>query len=444
MTAAKNRQTISGIHYFMYSFNGLVIFLLAGFMSVTQAKINLSLAARSFLDPLSVVPWPAQKIFCLAVLSFLGLLGMSFLYRQDSLKESLWKYLILFLEIFFCVVVMRSINMAYDGVVLMVVADLVHGYQGKNQRVLLMFAMLGLYLIANYNLAALQMKMVPIEAYISYYNPAVQGVLKAACNIFTSFNLIIFVMYMIMLVQSQQKEKERIKSLNAQLNAANEQLRVYAIEVERMAETRERNRLAREIHDTLGHALTGIAAGLDACLATIDAAPDFTKRQLQKIGDTARHGITDVRRSVKKLRPDGLEKLSLKAALQQMVEDFSAASGMRIELMGTGWPEHLREDEEEVIYRVVQEGITNANRHGHAAKIRIAITCEENGLQILLEDNGIGCSNVQPGFGLRHMQERLALLKGTLQCEGENGFIIKASIPMSRKESYDDKSVDCR
>ena len=130
-----------------------------------------------------------------------------------------------------------------------------------------------------------------------------------------------------LLVQSQHKEKERIKSLNNQLNEANEKLRLYAIEAEYMAETRERNRLAREIHDTLGHALTCIIAGLDACIATIDTAPEFTKKQLKTISDTARHGINDVRRSVKKLRPDDLEKLSLEDALHQMIKYFSNTSG---------------------------------------------------------------------------------------------------------------------
>lgn len=435
---------IAALHYLMYAFNGLVILWLAAFMGITQWKIQLSMSARSFLDPLTAVPWSGPRIFLTALVAFCSLLFLSWLYRQGRWKNSRWKYVILFGEICFCVMVMRSINMAYDGVVLLVAADLVHGYEGRQQRVLLLLAMLGLYLIANYSLAALQLGMVPLNAYISYYEPALQGLLKAVSNIFTSLNLIIFVMYMILLVQSQQKEKERIKSLNAQLNQANEQLRLYALEAERLAETRERNRLAREIHDTLGHALTGIAAGLDACLATMDASPEFARQQLKKMSDTARRGIKDVRRSVKKLRPDDLEKLSLEEAIGQMVADFSAASGMKIEVLVDCWPEHLREDEEEVIYRIVQEGITNANRHGHAHKVKVHLQTEAGRIVLCLTDDGCGCKMVVPGFGLRHMQERLALLTGTLHYEGSSaGFLIEAVIPVSRKGNYDDKSFDC-
>ena len=431
-------QDLSGIHYLLYAYNGLVVLLLAGFMSLTQWKINRSMTARSFLDSLSTVPWPATYIFCSAVLAFGGLFLLSWLYR-GHVHGRFWRYMIILLEILACIFVMRSINMAYDGVVLLVVADLVCAYQGRQQRIILLAAMLGLYMITNYNLAALQMKVVPLSAYMAYYAADVQGWLWAVSNLFTSLNLIIFVLYMTMLVQSQHREKERIQSLNNQLgqanmrlNEANGKLRAYAIEVEHMAETRERNRLAREIHDTLGHALTSIMAGLDACMATIDAAPEFTKQQLPKIREAAKHGITDVRRSVRKLRPDDLEQLSPQQAMGQMVESFAAASGMEIVFRQMEWPQNLREDEAEVIYRVVQEGITNANRHGHASQVTIDLYEKEGQLHIILKDNGIGCQAITAGFGLRHMKERLVLLKGSLKCTGSDGFLIEASIPLNR------------
>ena len=106
--------------------------------------------------------------------------------------------------------------------------------------------------------------------------------------------------------------------LNNQLNSANDELKYvnmqlseYAKESEKMAETKERNRLAREIHDTLGHSLTGIITGIEACTTLMDVAPEATKEQLKAIAEVARQGITDVRRSVKALRPDALESQTL-------------------------------------------------------------------------------------------------------------------------------------
>ena len=261
-----------------------------------------------------------------------------------------------------------------------------------------------------------------------------QAILIAVKNGFVSLNIILFVSYLVLLVQSKHQEKERIASLNTQLGEANERLRIYAIEAERMAETRERNRLAREIHDTLGHALTGIAAGLDACLVLVDAAPEAAKKQMAKIRETARRGIVDVRRSVEKLRPDDLEKLPLRHAIARMVAEFAESSNMKIRVIALGWPDNLREDEEEVIYRVVQEGITNANQHGKATEATVTIGTEPGRNYIIIADNGHGCEDVEPGFGLRHMQERLDLLHGRLRYWSDNGFTLEATIPAGTRQ----------
>ena len=93
---------------------------------------------------------------------------------------------------------------------------------------------------------------------------------------------------------------------------------------------------------------------------------------------------------------------------------------------------HLDQDEEEVVYRVVQESITNAIRHGKATEIRVSISRMEEELHILITDNGIGCSNVIPGFGLHHMNERLEMLGGRLDYTGESGFTVHAVIPVRR------------
>lgn len=407
--------------------------LIGAFMSLTQKKITDSMTARSFLENVPALPLPATENFFLTCVSFALLSLFSVMYSRSDSSE-LSRYLLVALEIGACILLMRSLNLAYDGVVLLVVADLMRRYEGKNQEYILLFAMIGLYFIANYNLAVLKTTVVPFDAYTAYYKLSAQTVIIASKNIFVSLNIVFFVLYMVMLVKSKHEEKERISLLNAQLESANERLRNYAVQASRMAETRERNRLAREIHDTLGHALTGIAAGLDACILTVDAAPAFTKMQLEKIRHTALNGITDVRRSVKKLRPDALEKLPLRAALSRMTDDFAESSGMEVFFDIEGNMSNLREDQEDVIYRVVQESLTNANRHGHAKHAQVTICAEDGRLRIITADDGTGCDDVKPGFGLQHMRERLELLHGTLDFWSDAGFIIEASIPINKPE----------
>ena len=412
-------------------YNGLVVLLMAGFMCLTQQKIVSTMSAHEFLSTLPIVPLPAMKGFWLSMGAYALLLFLGKLYRHGGL-ESGQRQLIFAAEIGICMLLMKSLNLAYDGIVLLAVADLMHRYHGENQSWLLLVAMLGLYFMANYNMAIFQRHVAPFDVYAAYYRPEVQSVLLAIKNAFQSLNIVLFVLYLVLLVQSQHHEKERIASLNKQLEEANVRLRAYALEAERTAETRERNRLAREIHDTLGHTLTGIAAGLDACIVLVDAAPAVVKKQLEKIRETARHGIVDVRRSVKKLRPDDLEKLPLQQAIKKVIAEFSASSGVEIQLVELGWPEKMREDEEEVIYRIVQEGITNARRHGKATKVTVTCGLEPGRFYIIIADNGEGCAETKQGFGLRHMEERLELLHGRLRYWSDKGFTLEATIPMGK------------
>ncbi len=432
MEEDRSSALLAGLHELLYVYNGLVVFLVAGFMIVTQQKVVDSMSARSFLETLPAVPLEPFWGILLPLVSFVMLFLLGRLYRHKNRENwrNAWGYILLFGEICACIGLLRGLNLAYHGVVLLVVADLLHGYEGKHQRIILALAMTGLYILANYNLAATQLHAVPIDAYISYYNASAQAFLKTVLNVFISLNTILFVLYVMILVQEKHQESARIQSLNEQLHDANQQLRAYAIEAERTAETRERNRLAREIHDTLGHALTGIVAGLDACMVTMETAPEFTKKQLAKIRETALRGIKDVRRSVRKLRPDDLERLPLREALFAMTEEFMASSGMKITYLIKGWPEYLREDEEEVIYRVIQECVTNANRHGHAKHVNITVGTDESVMRIVIADDGKGCEDLKAGFGLRHMKERLDLLKGELHYWSDGGFIVEASIPM--------------
>ena len=433
--------TVAGMHRLLYVYNGFVIFVLMAFMCLTQERINNSMTARAFLEEAGAVPQSSIMLLCTTLAASLAFVLLGHLYRKN--KNRYERYFLFAAEVIVCMFLMRVLNLSYDGVVLLVAADLMYKHEGHRQEYTLLIALICLYVIANYNLAIFRTKIISFEAYASYYNADAAAVLLAIKNTFYSLNIVCFVFYLVLLVKSTHEEKERIRLLNERLEEANQRLRAYAIEVAQMAETRERNRLAREIHDTLGHALTGIAAGLDACIMMLEVAPEATKQQLNKIRDTARKGITDVRRSVKKLRPDVLERLPFQEALLEMTKDYSESSGMEITFDIFSWPNNLRQDQEDVIYRVLQESITNAKRHGHATKVKITIGGNENYLLIVIADNGLGCEEVKHGFGLKHMRERLELLHGTIHYWSDEGFIVEAMIPLNRGID-NDKNSDSR
>jgi signal transduction histidine kinase len=201
-----------------------------------------------------------------------------------------------------------------------------------------------------------------------------------------------------------------------------------------MTEIEERNRLAREIHDTLGHALTGIVVSADAGKILFDAAPEEAKARFDVIGQTARQGLEDVRRSIRALRPDALESHDLESALEKMIENFRETTGADIRYAQEAGKLLLAQDEEVTVYRIVQEGMTNAIRHGKATQINLIIDRKDRNLRVRIFDNGVGMQGKKTGFGLNYMKERVELLKGTLRYgnreDGSRGFSLEAEIPV--------------
>lgn len=422
-----------------YLLNFGVVVLVAGTMAYSIFAIVGAMEAEAFLSLIQVRPWKPWTMLVMAVLCYLFMVLFSCMGRLWEDKNRLVKRAAVVAEIGFCIAATAAMNMNYNGLVLIVVADMVRGQKGSRQKLVLGIALVGLYTLVNDHLMGSFFHRISWETFLTCYSASTQTFLQSLLSVLGSLNLVLFILSMVMLIQGEYRERERILQLNLQLEEANRKLKEFAKEAEKNAEMRERNRLAREIHDTLGHALTGIVAGIDACLTMIDISSETTKKQLEKIGDVARQGITDVRRSVKKLRPDMLEKLALEDAIAKMLKDTEETSGAEIVFHNSVKPFCFHEDEEEVIYRVIQEATTNAIRHGHADEIWIAVSKAEQWLTIRVKDNGIGCATVEEGFGLKHMQERINLLDGSLQYDGKDGFCIIARIPIRWGEEYENE-----
>ncbi len=349
----------------------------------------------------------------------------------DSLEPRLFLCVV---EIILCIGITVSLDFYYSGVALLVLADLVHYMRNSIYRLCFMVALIFLYAFGQYEIVFSATGQIPFSAYLSYYSQPVRSYFAGLESVLVPCNVLLFVLYMILLFTGQ---KARIRRLNEQLHDANEQMRDYALKMERMTELRERNRLAREIHDTLGHTLTGIIMGTDAGLALFDTAPEETKKRMEAVAQSARDGLNDVRRSIKALRPDALEKAGLAEALETMIQNFQESTSVQVCYEQLAGPLIFAQDEEDTLYRVMQEGMTNAVRHGHAMEIQIRLTRRDDLLTMDIRDDGLGCEKVEAGFGLRHMKERLDLLGGSLTWgnreeieTGQRGFYLIVSLPV--------------
>jgi signal transduction histidine kinase len=200
------------------------------------------------------------------------------------------------------------------------------------------------------------------------------------------------------------------------------------------AQELERRRLARELHDETGQALTSILLGLKAIRAApSDAAAEQAEADVR---DLVVQALQDVRALAVDLRPSALDDFGLVPALERLAGTFEERSGIRTVVESTLRDERLPAEAETVLYRVVQEALTNVAKHADAARVSIVLTRRGGGVSTIVEDDGRGFEageTRRDALGLVGMRERLALLDGTLTVESVpgKGTALVAYVPVS-------------
>ena len=353
-------------------------------------------------------------------------------------------YLLLVLEFVISAVIVGVMNFNYNGLFFLVFTGVMYHAKGDKGKYLVICLALISFLLTDSKLLSINFELYSINDYFNFYDASLQQYLLGGYNLLNSLNIILFIIYCILMIQQQRGTidevnllYEEIRKTNQDLENANHQLKEYAKITERMGETKERNRLAREIHDTLGHTLTGISVGIDACIAMVELAPAEAKAHLERISEVARNGLLEIRRSVNELKPDALERLGLESSITKMITDMKSVTDMQIFFDCRIRPLKFDEDEESAIYRVIQESLTNAMRHGKASRVRIVMERQEDTAVLTINDNGIGCGEIKNGFGTKHIMERIGMLNGTVEFKSENGFSVIARIPIRWGEEYD-------
>lgn len=243
---------------------------------------------------------------------------------------------------------------------------------------------------------------------------------------------LIFVVIFVQLVLSADAQRHKAEQLANDLEAANHQLAAYAAQAEELATTKERNRIAREIHDTLGHYLTVVNMQIKAAQAVMAQQPEKAQDVLQKAQKLTEEGLTAVRQSVSALRDSPLGQKSLPEALANLLAE-TESSGLVTQFDIAGQPRPLDAKLDLTLYRAVQEGLTNIRKHARASRVDLLLDYQSaDHVRLQIRDNGIGTA-VSPssGFGLLGLSERVHLLGGRLQTETApgNGFKLVITLP---------------
>jgi signal transduction histidine kinase len=426
---------------------GLMLTNLAAVVFVAWIKMSttelvcLNDDARMLLERLRAVPARPGYAMGLSVSLYLALIASVLL--REAFGKGLPFLLTLglsLLDLAICIAVPLLLDFRLKYILLIVIANGIAYLPDKVWKSGFTALIVLLYIAPDFRLISEGISTLSIDEFIQYHPAAERASLLGIRDVLVSIAEVFFIAYLVLELQNALTESFRIRRLNRELTesrdelaVANAQLQIYSERAEDTARIKERNRLAREIHDTVGHCLTGLSLGLAATRELFRRSPERVEDQIGRLESLSSQGLDDIRRSLKQLRPDGLESRDLSSALQKLAGEINGCSNRRIELRISGDIDELNPSLEETVYHVVQEGITNAVRHGNANNISVDLASSESILSIDVSDDGIGCAEVFEGFGLNSMRERVADNDGMLEIESfpGRGFSLSVKVPLA-------------
>ncbi|MGB9753425.1 sensor histidine kinase [Roseiflexus castenholzii] len=238
--------------------------------------------------------------------------------------------------------------------------------------------------------------------------------------------------------QTEQAEAQRARAeeLLAQLKASHDELRAARERELKMAAIEERVRLARDIHDGLGHYLTILNVQLQAASRLLQRDPERAAAVIATCREVAQTALDEVRRSVAAMQPSPLDGHSLDVAIERLIDDFRLSTAIDVRFVQAGDLPALPQTLAMTLYRAVQEGLTNARKHGNASQIDVTLTFLPETARLTIRDNGQPNNDAHEGsgFGLTGLRERIERLGGVLRAGPlpEGGFLLDIVAPVAR------------
>ncbi|MEW5986671.1 MAG: sensor histidine kinase [Chloroflexota bacterium] len=235
------------------------------------------------------------------------------------------------------------------------------------------------------------------------------------------------------LLENERQARQQAEHLTAELETANHQLSAFAAQAQETAVTQERNRLAREIHDNLGHYLTVVHVQIEAARAVMSSDRQLATNALNVAQELTQEGLAAVRQSVMALRESPLGNKSLPEAITALVSEVQQ-TGLTTKFEVKGSPRFLEARTALTLFRAAQEGLTNVRKHANALQVEVRLDyTDPAAVSLAVSDDGVG-SEVEAttdGFGLLGVRERVKLLGGRVIIDSApgRGFRLAVEIP---------------
>jgi len=311
-----------------------------------------------------------------------------------------------------------------------------------------LFLMFASYMIDNYfsylaipaMCAAAQISSARLRTPMWIWFSMIPGAAMALVRPFSSFTIAIIEGFfffslgygMWRIMDNQQKMHILLQENEAQRQI----LEQYAKQIEKITLLEERNRLARELQDTLGHTLTSVIMGLDSVSYLIAEAPEEALATVNKLRVVSRTGLEEMRKQVHHIAPDEHEGDSIAARLERIAEEFAALTGTHVTFQKDGEDNFVPLSLALILLRCLQESLTNAKRHGGARQIEVSFTTSIELLTLAIQDDGFGVDDIRFGFGLAAMRERIEAYQGelTVTSQTDCGTVVTCRLPLKNRK----------
>ena len=232
----------------------------------------------------------------------------------------------------------------------------------------------------------------------------------------------------VMLIKKVRKNKKNIYILNQELEEQNLKLKEYSKKIEELTISKERNRVAQELHDSLGHYLMAISMHIDVLDKTLDISPEKSKNILSKTKIIVDNSIDELRSTVYSLKKNNINIIS---SVNSLTENLSISNNISFNVNISNDIENVSLLIKDALYKTIKESITNGVKHGKASQFIIDLFIKDNIIYLSILNNGIKPDNIIKSNGLNGMEDRLRVLNGKLNVENTlDGFKVSCTIPL--------------
>ena len=233
---------------------------------------------------------------------------------------------------------------------------------------------------------------------------------------------LIFALMLINALLAERQSREKLEKVYQELEMTHQQLHQYALRIEDQATLQERNRIARDIHDGLGHTLTAQTIQINNALIFWQTKSEQALASLKQAKQLGAEALLEVRKSVSVLRSNPLQGQLLESAIKKLLQDFKQNTEIEV-LTNIYLQQSLPSEVNTTLYRIIQESLTNIYKHSQAKTVNIELLQELGCIRLMIEDNGKGFDPTQntTGFGVQGMKERTSALCGQFMLDSQPG-----------------------